>query len=248
MSGQGCGKYGRPEEIRQMEATRRESPTNEIGGKKFEPATSELEMRLIAIENMKVGFKTEINGIRVEKITDKDVIAQVASEKTSGKYYRKAINPKDQDKVDKYYQAQGEIGEYQVKCLIAQQLEMEIVEFNQTKHGIDIIAKDKDGNFAIIEAKMSQGKDGPSSLSINKNEIQQMSKIWIESCLSNMQKSGNELYSETNAEIAREIDADLSNISRYVIHTNPDTLNMIVSEADSNGNWQYHSAYRSFEK
>lgn len=243
MSQQACGKICTPEEIIQIEATRKEEPTKEIGGKKFESAKNELEMRLIAIENMKAGFKTEINGIQVEKIIDKDVIAQVASEKASGKYYRKAIDPKYQGKVDEYYQAQGEIGEYQAKCLIVQQLGMEIVFFNQTNHGIDIFAKDKNGQFVIVEAKMTQGKDGLSSL--NKT-THQMEKSWIDKKLMDMQTEKHELYTETNADIAGKI-INQGNFDRYVIHTNPDTLNMIVSKAHDNGDWQYHSAYRSFE-
>jgi hypothetical protein len=112
MSRQACGKYGRPEEIRQMEATRKESPTKEIGGKKFEPATSELEMRLIAIENMKAELRhqsnqktqavssskpktVEIYGNPKEKHTDEASILQVASERAVKNYYVTPIDPKD---------------------------------------------------------------------------------------------------------------------------------------------------------
>jgi hypothetical protein len=242
-----CAKYGRIEEIAQMEATRRERPDIEMAGKKFEPTKNDLEGRRISIGNMKAGLRTEINGIPVERITDKDVSAQVASEKASGKYYRKAIDPKDQDKVDEYYQAQGKIGEYQAECLITQELGLELVDFKKGYHGLDNIAKDKDGHFIIIESKMTQGKDGPSSL--NKNS-EQMTEKWIRNCLVKMQKNDSESYSTGNAKIALEIEKALDNneiVGRYVIHTNPDTLNMIVSEADNDGNWQYHSAFRCLE-
>lgn len=240
-----CAKHGRMEEIAQMEATRRERPTVEMADIRFEPARSDMEARRIAIDNMKAGLRTEINGIRVEKITDKDTIAQVAGENASGKYYRKAIDPKDQTQIDEFYQAQGRTGEIQAKCVVIEQLGMEIVGFDQKYHGIDIIARDKDGNFAIIEAKMSSGKDGPSSL--NKNS-EQMTEKWIKNCLSKMQDNTTELYSVKNAEFANQIVSQRDTVGYYVIHTNPDTLNMIVSRRDSSGDWQYHSAYRSLEK
>jgi hypothetical protein len=249
-----CAKYGRIEEIAQMEATRRERPTIELANRSFEPAKGDMEARRIAIDNMKAGLRIEINGIPVEKITDKDTIAQVASENASGKYYRKAIDPNDQEKIDEFYQAQGKIGEIQAKCVVIEQLGMEIVAFDQKYHGVDIIAKDKDGNFAIIEAKLSNGKDGPSSLN---KATKQMTQEWVDVRLDLMQgkdhdgkdtKKDNELYSPKNAEIAREIKSQGDRVEHYVIHTNPDTLNMIVSQRDNTGNWQYHSAYRSLEK
>lgn len=284
MSQQACGKICTPEEIRQIEATRKEELTKEIGGKKFESATNELEMRLIAIENMKAELRhqsnqkaqstsskpktVEIYGNPKEKHTDEASILQVASERAAKKYYVDPINPKDfTEKYDHNkpidpnsktidsdnYDFQKTIGEKQAEAVMFQELGMEVVAFDTKNTGFDNIGtylcKDKNGCLVIIEAKCTQSKDGRSDLSTDTQHLKQASKPWIQDRLNAMKDPESRLYSAANAKFAEEALKKVGdgNLDRYIIHTNVNTLNIIVSKAHNDEDWQYHSAYRSLE-
>lgn len=274
-----CAKYGRIEEIAQMEATRREDPVKEIGGKKFEPTDSEREIRRIAIDNWKAELKNQANqkaqpktveiyGNQKDKHTDEASILQVASERAAKKYYVAPVDPKDfTEKYDPNkpidpnsetidsgnYDFQKTIGEKQAEAVMFQELGLEVVPFDIKNTGFDNIGtylcKDKEGCLVIVEAKCTQSKDGRSDLSTDVHHIKQGSKDWVKARLNAMTDPNSKLYSETNTKFAEEAlrKVDDGNLDRYLIHTNINTLNIIVSKAHDNEDWHYHSAYRSLE-
>lgn len=275
-----CAKHCTVKELEQMEATRKERPTKEIGGEKFEQARNEMESRRIAIDNWKAKLRAElskpklveINGSAMEKYSDKDYIGSIKGENVAGKYYKNTINPNDftEKYVDKpvdepidqsvkiidsgNYEFQKTVGETQAEVIMFQELGMEIVDFDKSNTGFDNIGtylcKDKNDCLVIIEAKCTQSSDGRRDLSTDTQELKEGSKPWVKDRLETMMDPESRLYSKDNAKFAEEALKKVvdGNLDCYLIHTNVNTLNIIVSKAHDDEKWQYHSAYRSVKK
>ncbi|MDD4785450.1 MAG: hypothetical protein PHH12_03260, partial [Candidatus Shapirobacteria bacterium] len=149
---------------------------------------------------------------------------------------------------------QKTIGEKQAEAVMFQELGLEVIPFDTKNTGFDNIGtylcKDKESCLVIIEAKCTQSKDGRADLSTDTQLLKQASKDWVQDRLTAMTNPNSRLYSESNAKFAEEALKKVrdGNLDRYIIHTNVNTLNIIVSKAHDNEDWQYHSAYRSFEK
>lgn len=214
----------------------------------------------------------EVNGSAMEKYTDKDYIGSIKGENVAGKYYKNTINPNDftEKYVDKpvdepidqsvkiidsgNYEFQKTVGETQAEVIMFQDLEMEVVAFDKSNTGFDNIGtylcKDKNDCLVIIEAKCTQSSDGRRDLATDTQDLKEGSKPWVTDRLKAMTNPSSKIYSETNAIFAEEAlkKVEDEKLDRYLIHTNVNTLNIIVSKAHDDEKWQYHSAYRSVKK
>lgn len=259
---------------REIRCVAMENVRSELGNKANQKALPQGQIPL-AITAKSESSKPKIVDVytnKMEKLTDETNILQAASERAAKKYYVTPIDPKDvykkydpnepfPDVIDPNIKTidsdnsdfQKTIGEKQAEALIFQELEMEIFAFDIKNTGFDNIAtylcKDKNDCVVIIEAKCTQSKDGRSDLKTDAHGIKQASKRWVQARLVTMTEPKSRLYSETNAIFAEAAlkKVEDEQLDRYLIHTNVNTLNIIVSKAHNDEEWQYLSAYRSLE-
>jgi hypothetical protein len=253
MSRQGCGKYGRPEEIRQMEATRKLEVLNQVsvGRLVFNERNQVEDIQKIIAKNIKVTI--------IEKSTVS--ISEEKYLKSDGLVGTKDIEKKNEDRREglekrtELYNAgnqnQGDFGEHFCERVAIESLGYMPVEYDKHKHGIDGIYINKEGHFVIAEHKFTTDKNGKGSLDGSlKNNDRELSVDWLKNILIKMtdrKEKGpdSELYSDVNSEVAKEIKKaiDEKTLHRVLIHVHSQTLNVIVSECDDKENVQPFIGY-----
>jgi hypothetical protein len=137
---------------------------------------------------------------------------------------------------------QGELGEGVAKRIATEKLDCKIDNrFEKKDHGIDLVAKDKDGQFVVIEAKLTDE-------SFTKALGKEMTLDWLKEKVQLMQTEGNKLYSENNAKIGREIqDAGGENVRRVVIFAKDQKRDVIIYEAQPDMTWKEQEKYSLWE-
>lgn len=200
------------------------------------------EVQLIQKENQRTetSLETLINTATYDKATDESEIKQFQSENTGVKKQYPAIS----DNVDPGYQMQKNIGEYNAKCVATQIYGLDFSSFTAQYHGFDdvFIGKNKDNQFVIVEAKCSKSRNGQSDLDTS-GKYKELSMDWINKKLEEMQERDpnnkeykNSVSAKLSLEIQTAINNNNGNIHRLLIHTNVNTLNIIVSECNDKSN------------
>jgi hypothetical protein len=254
-----CGKGGRPEEIRQAEATRKPEVYTQVGNSKYEKSTYENETRLIEKENARSKNLNpsreirDINGTEHLQAFDQTDLKIFQSENSKARKYPE----KTDDSIDPGNQNQKTMGEYYADCVATQIYGLESTKFKIPYHGIDniFIGQDENGQSVITEAKYTVSRNGQSDLVTDIGRRKELSMKWVIDRLEKMTQNDpttgkcHESYSKENAKLAKKILREIDNekpIHRLLIHTNVNTLNIIVSECNDNKseNFQVTNAFR----
>jgi len=128
---------------------------------------------------------------------------------------------------------QGEIGEGVSIRVASERLNLTPdPRFDQPNQGFDGVFKDQDGKLVVVESKFT--KNGIHSL-----HKDQMQPEWIDRTAEKMANPQSAMYTPGNAEIASEIkEIGVENVRRFVVATDPSTLEAKIYEGKSEGSWQ----------
>ncbi len=202
----------------------------------------------------KVDGKTlETAGDKYRITTDREKINRIRKEQREATKRRRAdqrsLPEKSREqkrRSGKINQDSGSVGEYVANRITSLGLGLEPVPYDKAKGtdtGPDGVFRNPDnGKLVIVECKLTEDSSGygRDSLSDTKHG-KQMSKEWVARKAREMRDrdAGTELYSETNAEVGKEIEkVGVDNVQRLVVHVHPQSFNVTVSQPGEEISWE----------